>query len=266
MKKMLLALALVMTTGLWAYDFQVGDLYYDIVDDNRFTVEVVRVSNFLGSTYEDLYSANIPDTINMYGVTYTVVGIEGGAFRNCRNLKSITLPNTIQYIGQNAFLYSGVYENNQYWTNGVMYLNKVLVAVKPFVAGNLVVKNGTTAIADGAFEGCSKLTSITLPESVTSIRDKAFWECSSLTSVTIGNGVTSIGERAFLGCSSLTSITIPESVTSIGYAAFEGCSSLETIHYTGTKKQWESITKNTYWKGGSSIKTIVCSDKKVKAK
>jgi hypothetical protein len=109
MKKAFMMLAMVATTSLWAYDFQVGDLYYDIVDDNQFTVQVVRVSDFWDNAYEKLFSVNIPDTINMFGATYTVVGIEGGAFRNCRNLKSITLPNTIQYIGQNAFLYSGVF-------------------------------------------------------------------------------------------------------------------------------------------------------------
>ncbi|MBQ2239705.1 MAG: leucine-rich repeat domain-containing protein, partial [Alistipes sp.] len=62
-------------------------------------------------------------------------------------------------------------------------------------------------IGDLAFEGCSSLTSITIPESVTIIGHGAFYGCSSLTSITIGNGVTSIGEWAFEDCSSLTSIT-----------------------------------------------------------
>ena len=56
--------------------------------------------------------------------------------------------------------------------------------------------------------------------SVTSIGGYAFEDCSSLTSVTIPNSVTSIGDKAFYDCSSLTSVTIPNSVTSIGYEAF----------------------------------------------
>ena len=80
-----------------------------------------------------------------------------------------------------------------------------------------------------AFEGCSSLTSITIPESVTSIEDSAFFNCSSLTSINIPEGATSIGAYTFTGCSSLTSITIPEGVTSIGYAAFAVCSSLTSI-------------------------------------
>ena len=59
--------------------------------------------------------------------------------------------------------------------------------------------------------------------SVTSIGDSAFECCSSLTSVTIPNSVTSIGNSAFAQCSSLTSVTIPNSVTSIGNSAFAQC-------------------------------------------
>ncbi len=74
-----------------------------------------------------------------------------------------------------------------------------------------------------AFEGCSDLTSVTIPNSVTSIGRSAFSWCTGLTSVTIPNSVTSIGYSAFNGCTGLTSITIPNSVTSIGGFAFNKC-------------------------------------------
>ena len=86
-----------------------------------------------------------------------------------------------------------------------------------------------TSIGDFAFQFCSSLTSVTIPNSVTSIGNYAFESCSSLTSITIPDSVTSIGNRAFYGCSSLTSITIPNSVTSIGVGAFAACSSLTSI-------------------------------------
>ena len=86
-----------------------------------------------------------------------------------------------------------------------------------------------TYIGDRAFEFCSSLTSVTIPNSVTRIGDWAFQGCYSLTSVTIPNSVTSIGKAAFKGCKSLKSVTIPNSVTSIGISAFRGCSSLTSV-------------------------------------
>ena len=86
-----------------------------------------------------------------------------------------------------------------------------------------------TSIGESAFEECTSLTSVTIPDSVTSIGEYAFYNCSSLTFLDIGDRVTSIGNSAFECCSSLTSITIPDSVTEIGGYAFSGCSSLTSI-------------------------------------
>ena len=86
-----------------------------------------------------------------------------------------------------------------------------------------------TSIGDGAFSGCSSLTSVTIPISVTKIGDSAFLVCSDLTSITIPNSVTSIGNYAFHKCSGLTSVTIPNSVMSLGEYAFQDCSGLTSI-------------------------------------
>ena len=94
---------------------------------------------------------------------------------------------------------------------------------------SITIPDSVTSIGRYAFRGCSSLTSITIPDSVKSIGSSAFSYCSSLTSITIPDSVTSIGEEAFSYCSSLTSIIIPDSVTSIGRYAFRGCSSLTSI-------------------------------------
>ena len=86
-----------------------------------------------------------------------------------------------------------------------------------------------TSIGWGAFQLCSGITSITIPNSVISIEDGAFQNCSGLTSITIPSSVTSIANSAFWNCSGLTSITIPSSVTSIGVNVFYGCSGLTDI-------------------------------------
>ena len=94
---------------------------------------------------------------------------------------------------------------------------------------SVTIPDSVTSIGSSAFSGCTGLTSITIPDSVTSIGQQAFRNCTGLTSVTIGNSVTSIGSSAFSGCSGLTGITIPNSVTSIGWSAFSGCSGLTSI-------------------------------------
>ena len=85
------------------------------------------------------------------------------------------------------------------------------------------------SIGTAAFNQCSSLTSITIPDSVITIGPAAFSHCRSLTSITIPHSVASIGDWAFAECNSLTSITIPDSVNSIEIYAFDGCSNLTSI-------------------------------------
>ena len=86
-----------------------------------------------------------------------------------------------------------------------------------------------TGIGDCAFNGCSGLKKVTIPDSVTTIGEGAFSDCSSLASVKFGNGVTNIGDYAFYDCTNLTSVAIPDSVTDIGEYAFSDCSSLASV-------------------------------------
>ena len=89
--------------------------------------------------------------------------------------------------------------------------------------------NTITAIGNAAFRGCKQLNSITLSNAITVISNSAFEECSHLPTIDIPNSVTGIGEAAFKKCVRLTNIKLPESITTISNSAFEECSQLATI-------------------------------------
>ena len=251
----LLILALLATTPLWAYDFQVGDLFYNITSHSEpYTVEV---------TYEDgnysLTNAIIPETVIYNDTTYNVTCIGDSAFFNHWNLTSITIPNSVTSIGENAF-YLCHYLTSITIPNSVTSIGESAFRSCHSLT-SINIPDSVMYIGDEAFAGCASLTSVTIPETVTSIGWYAFNACSSLTSVTIPETVTSIGWYAFNGCSSLTSVTIPNSVTSIGGSAFSGCSSLTSVTIPNSvtsirEEAFLECTSLTSVTIGNGIKTI----------
>ena len=228
-----------------------------------------------------------------------VTSIGERAFDYCTSLTSITIPDSVTSIGDYAFdgcksLESITVEegNTVYHSSGnclIETTSKTLVlgcktsviptdgSVTSIGEGafnfctsleSITIPDGVTSIGDSAFDGCSSLKSITIPESVTSIGYKAFSFCTSLTSITIPESVTSIRYDAFYRCSSLTSITIPDGVTRIGFHAFEGCTSLtsitipDSVTEIGEKafRDCTSLTRITLGNGITSIGEKIFKD------
>ena len=232
--------------SIWAHDFEVDGIYYNILTDKTNEVEVTYRGAY-GDSYTNEYSGSvtIPENVTYNGTTYSVTSIGYSAFADCSGLTSITIPNSVTEIGVFAFencssLKSITIPNSVtsigiyafYGCSGLtspVYNAHCFAYMPTSYKGAYIIPEGIKQIAGGAFYNCSSLTSVTIPNSVTSIGEYAFYGCSGLTSITIPNSVTSIGEYAFRDCSGLTSVTIPNSVKSIGGAAFENCSSLKSI-------------------------------------
>ena len=163
---------------------------------------VTNIGEYTFSGCSGLTGITIPDNVTSIG-SY--------AFEGCIGLTNITIPNSVTSIGRSAF----------YGCSGLESLTI------PFVGAQ---KDGNENTHFGYIFGDASGFVGNVPSSLitvvitggTNIDDEAFNNCTGLTSITIPDCVTSIGRNAFDGCSGLTSITIPDSVTSIGNSAFYG--------------------------------------------
>ena len=216
----LTAMLLSMLTAS-AYDFEYNGMYFNITSTANLTCAITyRDNNY--NTYAG--NVTIPSEVEYKGRTLTVTRIQD-AFRDCINLTSVTIPNSVPVISgfSNCTSLTSVNIPNSVTEIGGWAFSDCssLTSVN--------IPNSVTKIGDSAFSGCSSLTSVNIPNSVTKIGNYAFSHCSSLTVVNIPNSVTTIDHRTFQVCRSLTSVNIPNSVTEIGGWAFSGCSSLTEV-------------------------------------
>ena len=187
--------------------------------------------------------------------------IEQSTFYDCYNLEEIFIPSSVKSIENRAF-YNCEKLTSVYFNGTKDAWNKVKIGtendsiesiephVKEFdylsyddrISISHWDSNATSAvipeevdelpvkeISSNAFQDCSNLIDIKIPNTVTYIGWDTFCNCSSLTNIIIPNSVTQIGVEAFYNCNNLTDIIIPDSVTRIGNSAFYKCSSLINV-------------------------------------
>lgn len=179
----------------------------------------------------------IPDSID--NAVVTSIGVK--AFAESNQFESITIPDSIGSIGEDAFWECNglkkVYVSSiEDWckikfedisSNPIVYAREIYIDGE--LATDITIPKGITKICDYAFVGCDTITNVVIPNSVISIGNSAFFDCSNLKNISIPNSVISIGDSAFYHCYNLKNISIPNSVVNIGAGAFSGCSNLEEV-------------------------------------
>ncbi len=209
-----------------------GDFTYE-VSNNEVTI----------TDFPETYSGSliIPSTLG--GLPVTKIGYH--AFFACKDITSVTIPDTVTYIEETAFAtYSDekmslekVYITNlSAWCNiefeksnanplswgAELYLNN-----EPVI--NLSIPNDVTKISNYAFYKVKGIESITIPDSVEAIGEYAFYGCPDIKKVVIGDGVETL-KKCFAGCLKLEEVVIGDGVKNI-LGAFAGCSKLKNVTF-----------------------------------
>lgn len=188
-------------------------------------------------------------------------------FDGAECIKKITIPDSVKNVGQYAFTNTGYFKDINNWENGALYLNKCLYRAKKDTEGNVSIKDGTTVIAEYAFDKCKSINELAIPASVKYVGADAFVN-SAIPSVSITDlkawceidfdgfgygsnpicgiknfylngelvenlvtpeGITELKDYAFYGYEGLKALKVSDGVTRIGYNTFSFIDSLESI-------------------------------------
>ena len=200
------------------------------------------ISEHMFQDCSSLISVTLPEKLE---------NIKYDAFRDCSSLETIDIPSSVILVGDNAFLGTKVVFPE---VNGIRYIGELAHALTDRTLTEYVLKEGTVSIAAGLFNGCSNMTSLSIPSSVehigsgafqycyaldsvyynavncTSISSDVFYSCSNLKKVTIGDDVKNIPSYLFYDRTSLQTVAIGDSVKKIGDCAFYNCQNLQSIN------------------------------------
>lgn len=220
----------------------IGKVAYLCVDKNQeeYTIKdgtVTLADNLFENWLGNATTFHIPASVEQIGnraFAYTQIKalpemlglkrIGGEAFYGCKNLKKLTIPETVEYIGGGAF-----YGCSNIWS---LTYNAINAECESFMESNaplekIVIGDKVRRLPRGIFSG-REFTEVTLPACLERIDEFAFYGCKNLTTINLSDSIRYIGDNAFYGCSSLKNIHWPLRLTTIGSRAFRQ-TALETI-------------------------------------
>jgi len=185
------------------------------IDLSTFNIE--NIQSFAFSQCTSLTSVKFPSSLRQ---------IYGSAFSETTALQAVTFNDGLDGIGSSAFSGSGL--TTVTLPNSLTYLGDYAFSDCKDLA-SISIGTGITEIPYNCFTGCNALTSVDLPEHVTSIGGGAYSYCNGLVSITLPGSIQSVGASAFASCSNLEEVVIPDNVTTLGTGAFQYDSKLKYV-------------------------------------
>lgn len=219
LKLVLFVLSVFTCLSVSAYDFEADGLYFTITSLKDLTVSVD------GAVNKDTYEIVIPQTVVYKGKTLTVTSVGYEAFKEYKNLRSVSFPKTVLSIGESAFM------KDEFLANVVLPESLLKIGHCAFFGTSIKgirLPSSLTSIGKYTFS-YTKLCSIALPDKIENIPASCFANCESLKSIQLPKQLRSIGEEAFYGCKALTNFTIPPSVVEISPSIIWGCSNISKL-------------------------------------
>ncbi len=227
----------VITADLSALYAPDGESYFNdngdtvvLENSDKTATEVTIPGSYNGKSVEigeDAFKGNT----NLQSVTIEegVTKIGDDAFNSCFGLTDVTIPESVTSIGDRAFEYTSITEieisENVTHIGAYAFMGSYLTSV-------IFDENSKlTEIGDYVFSTCSRLQSVSIPESIAKIGIYAFSSCSQLKDIIFpeDTALTEIGHHAFYACSNLESIQLPNSITTLEMNTFDSCNSLKRI-------------------------------------
>lgn len=230
------------STSYPANEMPTYSFYNNITNKSKTSLTTITLPTTLTSIgdYAFEFCSGITGTLTL---PTTITSIGDYAFVGCSGITgSLIIPATLTSIGTSFFINCNIMEfivdvnNLNYSSKDGVLFNKdktILIRFPAAKAGNYLVPNTVTIIGVSAFQSCSNITGVTLPNGLISIQDYAFHYCKIGGELILPSSLTSIGRFAFYYCTNITgSLVFPIGVTNIAYSTFESCSSINGLTFS----------------------------------